>query len=81
MIHCLAIQVSSDYKIWVKTLDPGIRNDMISLRKASEAIKAYSLELSRKTNDVFLKTQGVKAGINSYQQLPKLAFAWRERMK
>ncbi|WP_339867893.1 DUF3810 domain-containing protein [uncultured Algoriphagus sp.] len=70
-----------EYKIWVKTLDPGIRNDMISLRKASEAIKAYSLELSRKTNDVFLKTQGVKAGINSYQQLPKLAFAWRERMK
>lgn len=70
-----------EYKEWVKTLDRGIRNDMISLRKASEAIKAFSLELSRKTNDVFLKTQGVKAGINSYQQLPKLAFAWRERMK
>ena len=70
-----------EYRDWVKTLDKGIRNDMISIRKASEAIKAYSLELSRKTNDVFLKTQGVKAGVNSYQELPKLAFAWRERMK
>ncbi|WP_439487554.1 DUF3810 domain-containing protein [Algoriphagus sp.] len=70
-----------EYREWVKTLDRGIRNDMISIRKASEAIKAYSLELSRKTNDVFLKTQGVKAGVNSYQELPKLAFAWRERMK
>lgn len=70
-----------EYKEWVKTLDRGIRNDMISLRKASEAIKAYSLELSRKTNDVFLKSQGVKAGVNSYQELPKLAFAWRERIK
>lgn len=70
-----------DYKVWVKTLDSGVKNDLISLQKASEEIKAYSLELSRKTNDVFLKTQGVKAGINSYQQLPKLAFAWRERMK
>ncbi|WP_057939620.1 DUF3810 domain-containing protein [Algoriphagus resistens] len=70
-----------EYRDWVKTLDKGIRNDMISIRKASEAIKPYSLELSRKTNDVFLKTQGVKAGVNSYQELPKLAFAWRERMK
>ncbi|UZD21048.1 DUF3810 domain-containing protein [Algoriphagus halophytocola] len=70
-----------EYKTWVKTLDPGIRNDLISLRKASEAIKPFSIELSRKTNDVFLKTQGVKAGVKSYQQLPKLAFAWRERMK
>ncbi|MCE7056930.1 DUF3810 domain-containing protein [Algoriphagus sp. AGSA1] len=70
-----------EYREWVKTLDRGIRNDMVSIRKASEAIKAYSLELSRKTNDVFLKTQGVKAGVNSYQELPKLAFAWRERMK
>lgn len=70
-----------EYNQWVRSLDRGIRNDMISIRKASEAIKPFSLELSRKTNDVFLKAQGVKAGINSYQQLPKLAFAWRERMK
>ena len=70
-----------DYREWLKNLDPGIRNDMMSIKRNSDAIQAFSLELSRKTNDVFLKTQGVKAGINSYQQLPKLAFAWRERMK
>ncbi|MEP0713898.1 MAG: DUF3810 domain-containing protein, partial [Algoriphagus sp.] len=70
-----------DYKLWISTLDRGIRNDLISLQLASEAFKPFSIELSRKTNDVFLKTQGVKAGINSYQQLPKLAFAWRARMK
>lgn len=70
-----------EYREWLKKLDPGIRNDMMSIKSNSDAIQAFSLELSRKTNDVFLKTQGVKAGINSYQQLPKLAFAWRERMK
>ena len=69
-----------EYKEWLGNLDPGIKNDMMSIKRNSDAIQAYSLELSRKTNDVFLKTQGVKAGINSYQQLPKLAFAWRERM-
>jgi len=70
-----------EYKKWIKTLDSGVRNDLISIQKAGEEIKPYSIELSRRTNDIFLKSQGVKAGIMSYQQLPKLAFAWRERMK
>jgi hypothetical protein len=69
------------YKKWIITLDSGVRNDLISIQKAGEEIKPYSIELSRRTNDIFLKSQGVKAGIMSYQQLPKLAFAWRERMK
>lgn len=69
-----------EYKTWVKTLSRGVRNDLNSLREASEAIKPYSLELSRKSNDIFLKSQGVKAGVNSYQQLPMLAYAWRKRM-
>jgi len=70
-----------DYKVWLTTLDRGVRNDIISIQKASEAIKPFSIELSRKSNDIFLKSQGVKAGINSYQQLPMLAYAWRSRMK
>jgi hypothetical protein len=37
--------------------------------------------MSRKSNDLFLKSQGVKAGIKSYQQLPMLASAWRKRTK
>lgn len=69
-----------DFKEWVNTLSPGIRNDLNSIREAAEAIKPFSLELSRKSNDIFLKTQGVKAGVNSYQQLPMLAYAWRKRM-
>lgn len=69
-----------DYKEWATGLSLGIRNDLNSLRESSEAVKAYSMELSRKSNDIFLKSQGVKAGVNSYQQLPMLAFSWRKRM-
>ncbi|TDQ17489.1 uncharacterized protein DUF3810 [Algoriphagus boseongensis] len=69
-----------EYKVWVKTLNPGVRNDLNSIRAASEAIQPFSIELSRKSNDIFLKSQGVKAGVNSYQQLPMLAYAWRKRM-
>lgn len=70
-----------EFKAFMKTLDRGIMNDLISLQKATESVKPFSLELSRKSNDIFLKSQGVKAGVNSYQQLPMLAFAWRDRMK
>jgi hypothetical protein len=69
-----------EYKEWVKKLSVGIRNDLNAIREASEAIQPFSLELSRRSNDIFLKSQGVKAGVNSYQQLPMLAFAWRKRM-
>ncbi len=70
-----------EYKTWIKSLEPGIRADLVAIQKAGEVVKPFSIELSRKSNDIFLKSQGVKAGINSYQQLPMLAFAWRERMK
>ena len=69
-----------EYKEWVKGLAVGIKSDLNSIREVSDAIKPFSLELSRKSNDIFLKSQGVKAGVNSYQQLPMLAFAWRKRM-
>ncbi len=69
-----------EYKTWVETLAPGIRNDLRSIREVSEKYQPFSLELSRRSNDIFLKSQGVKAGVNSYQQLPMLAYSWRKRM-
>ena len=65
---------------WMEALPRGIIQDLIAIREASKAYPPIWLELSRKTNDLFLKSQGVKAGVNSYQQLPMLASAWRQRM-
>lgn len=69
-----------DYKVFIQGLDLGVKKDILSIREASEAIQPISYELSRKSNDIFLKSQGVKAGVKSYQQLPMLAYAWRKRM-
>ncbi|MBN3520635.1 DUF3810 domain-containing protein [Algoriphagus lutimaris] len=69
-----------DYKVFIQSLDLGVKKDILSIREASEAIQPISYELSRKSNDIFLKSQGVKAGVKSYQQLPMLAYAWRKRM-
>lgn len=65
---------------WMETLPRGIIQDLISIRESAEAYPPIWLALSRKSNDLFLKSQGVKAGIKSYQQLPMLAAAWRQRM-
>lgn len=69
------------YRDFYQGLPTGIRNDLLSIQKIQEQIKPFNLEISRKSNDLFLKTQGVKAGVNSYQQLPMLAFAWRNTLR
>ncbi|MFN3801353.1 DUF3810 domain-containing protein [Belliella pelovolcani] len=69
------------YTHFYRTLPVGIRNDLIAINRNAEKYKPINLEISRKSNDLFLKTQGVKAGVLSYQQLPMLAHAWRKRLK
>ncbi|MCH7411437.1 DUF3810 domain-containing protein [Belliella sp. DSM 111904] len=69
------------YTHFYRTIPVGIRNDLTSINRNADKYKPINLELSRKSNDLFLKTQGVKAGVLSYQQLPMLAFAWRKRLK
>lgn len=72
------IEKGSYYKI-LRGLNIGIRNDIISIKRKAEEIKPISSAITRKSNDIFLKMQGVKAGIKSYSQLPMLAYAWRNR--
>ncbi|MBD8489620.1 DUF3810 domain-containing protein [Echinicola sp. CAU 1574] len=69
------------YRQFITTLDKGLRNDLIDISENHRQIEAISLELSRKSNDLFLKSQGVKAGVKSYAQLPMLAYAWRNKLK
>lgn len=68
------------YEEWTHSFSAELKNDLNAIREASKVYRPFSLELSRKSNDLFLKSQGVKAGVNSYQQLPMLAYAWRQRM-
>ncbi|AWW31069.1 DUF3810 domain-containing protein [Echinicola strongylocentroti] len=69
------------YRHFLPTMDKGLRNDLIDISENHRKIKAFSLELSRRSNDLFLKSQGVKAGVKSYAQLPMLAYAWRNKLK
>ncbi|WP_162341114.1 DUF3810 domain-containing protein [Cyclobacterium salsum] len=65
------------YQQFVSQLPIAIRQDIREIQQSNLEIRPYFLELSRKSNDFYLKSQGVKAGIRSYAQLPMLARAWR----
>lgn len=66
------------YKAFIANLDAGIKNDIIAIMlKARETPPLFD-NVSRKSNDLYLKTQGVRAGVKSYAQLPALAYAWRK---
>lgn len=67
------------YKSFVMTLGKGVRNDFADISENHRKIEPFSLELSRKSNDLYLKAQGVKAGVGSYAQLTMLAYAWRNK--
>jgi hypothetical protein len=66
------------YKEMTDRMDEGVKNDITSIMLKAREIRPLSPELSRRSNDLFLKTQGVKAGVQSYAQLPALAHAWRK---
>lgn len=70
-----------EYKEWIENLDRGILNDIRSIQDRNAQYPPFSIELSRKTNDLFLKSQGVKAGVLSYQELPMLVYAWRQKFR
>ncbi len=70
---------SEGYSDWVKDLNRGIVNDILSIRANADKYPPIALEFSRAANNVFLKTQGVKEGVKSYQQMPILVYAWKSR--
>ncbi|HSI74484.1 MAG TPA: DUF3810 domain-containing protein [Lunatimonas sp.] len=69
------------YKTFVASLPAGVKNDLSSIRRNVLSIQPLFSEVSRRSNDIYLKTQGVKAGVKSYAQLPMLVFAWRNQLK
>lgn len=66
------------YRDFIVGVAPGIRNDIIAILLKGQEVTPLSPALTRFSNDLFLKTQGVNAGVKSYAQLPMLVHAWRK---
>jgi|TARA_R110002096_G_scaffold193378_2_gene375049 hypothetical protein len=68
-----------NYSNFVGKIPKAIKRDIREIQTSNSAIKPFSLELSRRSNDLYLKSQGVREGVNSYAQLPMLAHAWKTK--
>lgn len=67
------------YSQFLLQIPEPIKNDIREVQANNRAIMPIASELSRKTNDFYLKSQGVKAGVLSYAQLPMLVHSWRHK--
>lgn len=65
------------YEQFIAAMATDIRMDIREIQQHNLEILPYFRELSRRSNDLYLKSQGIKAGVKSYAQLPMLARAWR----
>ncbi|AEL25750.1 DUF3810 domain-containing protein [Cyclobacterium marinum] len=68
---------SERYKEFLVHIPEPIKNDIREIQESNRAIVPFASELSRRSNDLYLKSQGVKAGVRSYAQLPMLVYAWK----
>jgi hypothetical protein len=58
-------------------LPEGFRNDLEAI---NQRIAQYPTWFSTdKLNDIFLKSQGVKEGVESYARIVVLGYSWRQK--
>ena len=64
------------YKAFRSQLPEGFRNDLEAINQRS--LKYPTWFSTDKINDIFLKSQGVKEGVESYSRIVVLVYSWRK---
>jgi hypothetical protein len=70
-----------EYRELSKKLPPGIIADRVKEYRNWQQYQGWLMDWSQKVYDTYLKTQGVREGIKSYDRLVILAAAWRKAGK
>lgn len=61
------------------SLDPDIRSDLRFSRNYYRTYRGWMSGMSRSFNDAYLRVQGVRGGVSSYNRMTSLIHAWRRR--
>jgi hypothetical protein len=62
-----------------KTIPQGMRNDLTAIYAAHQQYPDLVAGLQQNVNDIYLKSNGVKAGIDDYNRVVVLTKAWLDR--
>lgn len=69
------------YKTFFTDLDPLVRNDLIHISAYSRKYPDILPKLRDLTYDTYLKAQGVREGMKSYNTVVRLKYQWEEKGK
>lgn len=67
-----------EWKDLMKKLPVGIISDIKAISQNWKLYRGWLMNVGERINDAYLKTQGVKEGVKSYNRLVVLAAAWRD---
>lgn len=67
------------YETFFQNLDPLIKNDLIHISAYSRKYPDILPKLRDLTYDTYLKAQGIKDGMKSYNTVVRLHYQWKER--
>ncbi len=70
-----------DLRDLVAEMPDGMRADLRAAAENWDRYRGTLMEIGEKINQQYLRSQGIKEGIKSYDRLAMLVFAWREKEK
>jgi hypothetical protein len=79
VVNALAEVDPQLYKMLVFTLDPGVKADLRANYNNYQKYHGTISEIGSQVNNAYLKVQGVKEGIKSYDRVVVLRAAWRKK--
>ena len=68
------------YREFLSTLDEGVRSDLAAYSKHVSQYRGWANDLQSDVNDLFLKSNGQKAGVESYGLMVDLLVAWSKTL-
>lgn len=69
----------ADYKEKVEELPPGIRADLQAMRENALKYRWWGSRMGSRVNNLYLKAQGIKEGVENYNKMILLVHAWQRK--
>lgn len=71
-------QAPQQYTLFAQQMPRGILNDLKDIRQYAARYPDLAPRLQDATNNAYLKTQGIRTGIKSYDEIVPLVWAWKQ---
>ena len=78
LVHDLFLMDPAHYRLMMANLPPGIATDLDAIKQNRQQYPSWFPSFSRKVYNRYLKSQGIKEGLQSYNRVVGLYLEWRK---